>query len=851
MKKNVFFALLATLCMTVTAAGAIIFSGDTTFKLGATDVYTCALPSGYREISDVVDYLNDGHDGMANPYTFRGTVTRRDDDEFFVQRVNQTTFKLDAIKVVGASTYANSINEGNVVDISGGQLFLDEGYQPSLRLTASDDLFKSFDVNPTGYEPKQYQTFDEWLMLEDFSDHNSYVYSRLITIKKAKPISYQDVVIGTETYKILTVKDLINNQDFNVLLKTEDNSEVISTFEDAVSQTKAISITSVFTRLAGYSLFLSTKVSDIEINGSYLDSDLIKQTLTPTIYYNYNDEYSYPIGYSAVAYYLEGKADIPYVNFSEFALYILGYLYTDQILNFYEAVDYDKDEYYFYSSYLGIDNFCYVLDPVEDTFTVFNDTYSVVNPFDTDQNGSRYYIDGIETGLCKIDSEKSKVLNAPSQISFDFSEYNIDLVIDKYDNIYMPMTLMANIMDIEKGVTFAFNGQDLYSMSSVTSSQGLFDYYYSTSPNLNNATRTATAAEYNYNELAFMVDHFYGLRDTIIPMNTNFYDLVRSMGLEENLLSTDTYIYETALADIVCMKISDGHARYLYSSPAVRNDINHFIYDVGRNYAGGRNDRVKKLFDDFDEIDALREQSGKKVGLEIVDNVAIIRFDSFVKYYVWDNGYLPDASSFLDLNAYTYEDLHELGSDLLFRKAFDDITEYNDDPANLVKIDKVVVDIADNGGGMMDSLPFLEAYFTSDPSITICNDLSGEIVETHFSLDLDFDGTFGDTYAGQFDFFLLESNVSFSCGNYFPTVIKEKGAMTIIGETSGGGECSVGLYSTFSGALLRDSSNYHMGHYDYVNDEFVGNDHGIVPDFEYPRAKFYDTTYLVNFVNAL
>ena len=89
---------------------------------------------------------------------------------------------------------------------------------------------------------------------------------------------------------------------------------------------------------------------------------------------------------------------------------------------------------------------------------------------------------------------------------------------------------------------------------------------------------------------------------------------------------------------------------------------------------------------------------------------------------------------------------------------------------------------------------------------------------------------------------LLTSGYSFSCGNYFPTVIKEKGLMTLIGHRSGGGECSVGAYATGSGTILRNSSNYHLGHYDHDAKKFIGNDEGIEVDYELAYSDYYNNS---------
>ena len=85
----------------------------------------------------------------------------------------------------------------------------------------------------------------------------------------------------------------------------------------------------------------------------------------------------------------------------------------------------------------------------------------------------------------------------------------------------------------------------------------------------------------------------------------------------------------------------------------------------------------------------------------------------------------------------------------------------------------------------------------------------------------------------------------------FPTIIKDKGLATIIGETSGGGECIVGMLSTAHGCILRNSSNRQGGHWDSSESKFIGNDNGITPDYSLERSKFYDDNELYNFIRSI
>lgn len=847
MKKKLLLTIVASLSIAVSTVGALSLASSNDFKIGATDNYTCELPAGYHEIQDVIDYLNDDHNYSTNPYTFRGTVTRRFDDVIYVQRVNQTTGKLDAIRVENVNTHANYVNEGNVVDISGGTLYLLDDSQPTLILQDSENIFKAFDINPTGFGPKQYATFDEWV--EDAENNTDNIWSRLINVHMAKVVGIGTTDFNGTDYDYISLEDFINKQQWFVALQTDDNEAVKAVAQEAMVNAKSVSINFIFTIVEPYTVLTLNKVDDVVLGDEYLDTNIVSSVFTSNFKYydSYNDEiYSDPFP----AYYLNGKGDVPYGKFDEVEYTFMSFFYGNNSLFYmYEALDPTCDEYYYYNPDVGFERYCYVINPVEDYFAIYRDLYNLTNGVYTSNDGVRYIATGNEDGYCVFDVDKSKVLNPKSAyVVYDFGAYNIDMVKDKYDNIYIPLTLLVDVLSINSNRSFAFNGADFYYLNTFEAGNPLYDDYYITSPRLDSPTRSAAMAEYSYNEFAFLVEHFYGLRDNLIPEDSSFDAMVNSMGLKEMMKSTDTADYEYAVADFVCQKLSDGHASYSFVSPYCDSDRvtyegdNFGNYGIGNNYYGGRNPRVAKLYSDLIQINTARNTAGKSVGLEIVDNVGVIRFDSFKK--------LRGNTGSIDIDSYSYEVLHNNDSYLLFMKAFKEIEEYNTDPDNLTKVNKIVVDITRNGGGALDSLPWLEAFFTDDPSITFKDWTTGEIVETHYQVDLDHDGVLGDTYKNDYDgFYLLTSNFSFSCGNYFPTVMKEKGAMTLIGETSGGGECAVAMFATADGTIIRDSSNFHLGYYDYVNEEFVGNDGGITPDYAYPREYFYDMAYLVNFVN--
>lgn len=807
----------------------------------ANEPYSCELPSGYHEISDVVQYLIDsGSSGeIANPYTFRATVTRKCENDLFVQRVNQVTGYLDAIKVTGS--FAGDIDEGNVIDISGGFLSYDVE-QPKVRISDSSQCQVAYAVNPTGYGPKYYHSHSEFLNAEDYYCIETR-YSRLMNFSYMKPISYDQTTIAETDYICFTLQDFYSYQKIDVLLSdTVNYGEAVDTFQNAISNQRAISLNCYLTNFHGSDLFLSTKPSDIALSDNYIDTNVVSQGYSSTIYWNYN--------YSRAAlstYELVGKGDVRYVNFYEFFTDAMIDAYGSGIAAYVEMAksmyEGSLEDYLYYCPYIrdtyGVDQ-AFIINPNADTITVIDNAgfydYFTTSYNEDETEYARYLVTGAESDFCKFNYHDSKVHESGHNVTYDLGHYGLDIVKDKNDDMFIPASIAIDIISINAGWPMAFNGKDFYSIYAMFGGEdnNLISQYYYDSPYCAISTRSAEMADFAYKELAFAIETFYGLSGDRIPPYAGFDALVNALGYKEDLQSTDTDTFETALANFGATWLCDGHAYYYGPSPYGAADFVSY-WNVGHDFSNGRNPRVSKLDADFDEILSYRNNEHKTVGLEIVDNTAIIRFDQFVKYR-------GGSSADYDVDSASYSTLHGIGTDLLYRKAFNEIELHPE-------IEQVVIDLTNNGGGEIDVIPFLMAYVYSDPYIINKNGLTGEIIEPHYYVDINYDGVVDehDTYQGQYDFYLLTSNASFSCGTMLPTVIKDSGSMTIIGETSGGGECMVGMLSAAGGALFRNSSVYHSGTYD---GEFHGNDSGIVPDRAFPREHFFDTEYLVRFLNG-
>lgn len=521
-------------------------------------------------------------------------------------------------------------------------------------------------------------------------------------------------------------------------------------------------------------------------------------------------------------YFSDQTVDIPYVQFNDFYSNVYTWVNGGYTL----AKSNPSTGVYRYTASSGV---YFEVNCSSDLITVSQPIYLMCF-LDKYNETVPTIADGYETAYCEINNKTSLLANPNSSITFDLGAYGID-IINYSNNAYVPLMTMVDMFISSLGGQGAYNGEGLYLKGFYSNDTNFNSGFYNNSPWLNQSTRSQTLAAYTYKELCFNIDHFYGLKATrgINKIDT----IIQTGGYKNNLLSTNTQTYETAMQQFVGDYFYDGHSGYTLASP-FQKDLGTSTYSNARD----NNEREISLMSAYYQCSYGRSSAGKGVGLTFSsdNNTAVIRFDSFVK---------AKSTSSYNVDNYTYAQLHDMCSYLFFKKAFEEIT------AKGSAVKKVVIDVSCNGGGMVDSLPFLLGFMTDDPVITFKDTLLGSVSDIHYSVDLNQDGTkggTGDTYKGQYDFYILTSNFSFSCGNAFPTFAKNGGMAKIIGQQSGGGACAVGGFATASGTLLRSSSCWQFGK--YSGGTWTDNDGGVPVDYSFPVSSFYDDDAINTFVKS-
>ena len=102
----------------------------------------------------------------------------------------------------------------------------------------------------------------------------------------------------------------------------------------------------------------------------------------------------------------------------------------------------------------------------------------------------------------------------------------------------------------------------------------------------------------------------------------------------------------------------------------------------------------------------------------------------------------------------------------------------------------------------MTSLILDKSYISQD------NSLTGQRSIVEYEVDRNFNGVFDaadqDVHY-DLNFAVLTSGMSFSCGNLFPSILKDNG-IPVLGATSGGGACAIQAMCTADGFCFQISS---------------------------------------------
>lgn len=559
-----------------------------------------------------------------------------------------------------------------------------------------------------------------------------------------------------------------------------------------------------------YSLFDTGTAKEIEV----YDLDTI----------NENDDLANVEPLKIKARFLKNKEHVPFVSFKQYAS-----LYDSRLGNNVES--YVKKEGLYSVWYLYLNRelcFIGVLDTLLQEFQVSGSIAAALkegdNPVDTSV---------LSYGL--MSSETATALGDRNYNVYSFDD--IDVHHFSYGGeYYFPLTFFDLTFCDASSVYHYYNYNHVYSTYDVENySTKEFvenNKTYTVDSQMAASNRETNMPKYlkdlNANMFFYVMDNFYGLKE--LKGFTSMEKFMRTNKLYDKLFSDDGYIRAQAYADAVSL-FDDNHTAIVSANETWGEDkFTNFKYATGCYSRALLNLELKEIRNKQFQIDA-DYYRGARVSSD--GETALFTFDSFV--------FGSSKDVFNENGSINYESAREVDSVYSLVDLFNYLRN--------TTVKNIVLDISTNGGGVIGVL-FKILCLLSKTNIAnfYYYESNCEVLGTVTNrFDLNNNGVIDsqDCYGNVFNFYLLTSDCSFSCGNAFPCLVKEYGIAKIMGQKSGGGECAVGIHYLPNSQYVYHSSNLHLGYYNEETKKFTGFEGGAPVDIEITdNQKLYDVNYL-------
>ena len=404
---------------------------------------------------------------------------------------------------------------------------------------------------------------------------------------------------------------------------------------------------------------------------------------------------------------------------------------------------------------------------------------------------------------------------------------------------YFPLGFLDTTYSASSGMYFSYNYVGIYSThdADAFTERGFYDangswttYDFQMGENVDDLFMPSYLAEYNAKLFVYMMDNFYGLKEYYgIESMTSYF---KKLGYYNNLLSNQASVREKAYSS--CLNSFDDNHTALVQTNGVWGS--YTPTDRGPGIIARSN-----LYSTLCEY---RYASYEEVGKYPFEDI-VYSNDGKTAMFAFDNFFFGTSEEVFNTDGTIKDTAHYYDHYISLIETLNAIKEKG-------TVQNVILDISTNGGGvvgvMMKLLSLLSKNNSSD--IYFYNCVSTELDKYTSHVDVNFDGVYynNETFGNDFNFFILTSDCSFSCGNAFPCYAQAQNLAKIIGQKSGGGECAVDIHFLPNTEYVYHSSNLHLGY--YYNDArgFVGFEDGATPDYAIEiNPDFYD----INRLSAL
>ena len=374
----------------------------------------------------------------------------------------------------------------------------------------------------------------------------------------------------------------------------------------------------------------------------------------------------------------------------------------------------------------------------------------------------------------------------PNAVLFDFAKYGIRIHADAED-VYLPLAMLSSLFIDSSYNYLLYNGEKIFKPELNLENIAALPAGYYESERMRallngEAQREEDEIRESYGELCFLLDYFFGH-----PGTGAWDESIREIGLDETLKAKDPEIREALLSPVYLQHViglqkltaaglDDGHTAYTGISPLVNPAVTspeavmQIVMGAGEAINTSSISRMEMM-------NSLRQTRAAVWGDEVYrecGSTAILRIDAFA----------PDDKGW---EAY-YAGTGEIPMDA-FGITVTGLKKASENPA----IKNVLFDLSSNTGGSSDLLMAVLSLCDGNNRFDGYNVLTGQHMYAACHVDRNLDGVIDekdDEVKYDFRYAVLTTRMAFSCGNLFPFLMQDSGAV-LLGESTGGGSCCV------------------------------------------------------------
>ena len=407
--------------------------------------------------------------------------------------------------------------------------------------------------------------------------------------------------------------------------------------------------------------------------------------------------------------------------------------------------------------------------------------------------------------------QKQGSVEGNTKIVYNLSDYGFDIYY-KNGKCLVPISILNTIFCSQGYFNLYNDGEKFYGTFYDLTALPVDEKLDLKTCGLNTAEQTEELREETYNQLRFIMDNFYGLRE---DKNINSSDLEP---YKDKFLSLDPNVNKEAYYEYFVPHLNELHTRIGSYS---------FYYGTTLDTGNWDLDTAGQFRNAYKEVQAQLQPKAQEFYTNLTGEAIKVSGETALLYF--DQFKTGSTTQLAGEDAYKYDTY------AFMQYAMNEIKDKN--------VKNVVVDMSLNGGGNVGAL-YRALGFLSDNDVMIYSKsfANNTISTTAMAIDTNNDGNYDDNDGyTQYNWYVLSSLNTFSAANSFTALAKSLGAK-VIGQKSGGGMCSVLPIVLADTTTLEISSN--DAELTKIGNELVPIEHGVEPDILLSYDKFYDMEYL-------